>query len=66
MKKIMLIGSGGAGKSTLARKLGVKLGIDVYHLDTLFWKPNWESVPKDEQRRVDYGWELRRNDGYKT
>ncbi len=40
MKKIMLIGSGGAGKSTLARKLGVKLGIDVYHLDTLFWKPN--------------------------
>ncbi len=52
MKKILLIGSGGSGKSTLARKLGEKLGIDVYHLDALFWRPNWEGVPKDEQRKV--------------
>lgn len=41
MKKIALIGSGGSGKSTLARQLGEKLKIDVYHLDALFWKPNW-------------------------
>ena len=52
MKRIVLIGSGGSGKSTLARQLGEKLKIDVYHLDTLFWKPNWEGVPKDEQRKV--------------
>jgi adenylate kinase family enzyme len=52
MKKIILIGSGGSGKSTLARKLGDKLEIDVYHLDALFWKPNWEGAPKDEQRKV--------------
>ncbi|MDX8361900.1 DNA topology modulation protein [Cytobacillus sp. IB215316] len=49
MKKIILIGSGGSGKSTLARRLGDELKIDVYHLDALFWKPNWVSVPKDEQ-----------------
>lgn len=52
MKKIVLIGSGGSGKSTLARRLGEKLNINIYHLDTLFWKPNWVGVPKDEQIKV--------------
>ncbi|MEW9671582.1 DNA topology modulation protein [Ammoniphilus sp. 3BR4] len=52
MKKIAIVGSGGSGKSTLARNLGEKLKIDVYHLDSLFWKPNWVGVPKDEQRKI--------------
>jgi len=52
MKKVILIGSGGSGKSTLARQLGNKLNIKVHHLDALFWKPNWEGVPKEEQRTV--------------
>ncbi|MFD1851280.1 DNA topology modulation protein [Oceanobacillus bengalensis] len=52
MKKVVLIGSGGAGKSTLARRLGEKLKVNVYHLDTLFWKPNWVGVPKEEQRKI--------------
>lgn len=52
MKKIILIGSGGSGKSTLAKQLGNKLNIKVHHLDALFWKPNWEGVPRDEQITV--------------
>ncbi len=52
MKKITLIGSGGSGKSTLARQLGRELNIEVYHLDALFWKPNWVGVLKDEQRKI--------------
>lgn len=52
MKKIILIGSGGSGKSSLARKLGNSLAIDVYHLDAMFWKPGWITTPKDEQRMV--------------
>jgi adenylate kinase family enzyme len=52
MKKVVLIGSGGSGKSTVARRLGKKLNINVYHLDVLFWKPNWVGVPKEEQRTV--------------
>ena len=51
-EKVILIGSGGSGKSTLARQLGNKLNIKVHHLDALFWKPNWEGVPKEEQRTV--------------
>jgi len=52
MQKVTLIGSGGSGKSTLARQLRSKLKLKVYHLDTLFWKPNWVGVPKDEQRKI--------------
>lgn len=48
----MIIGSGGAGKSTLARALGEKLNIKVIHLDTLLWKPNWHQVPRAEQIKI--------------
>ena len=52
MKRILIIGSGGAGKSTLARRLGDATGIEVIHLDKLHWKPNWTSPPKDEWRET--------------
>ena len=49
MKKIIIIGSGGAGKSTLARQLGHKMDLPVYHLDALLWKPQWEMTSREEQ-----------------
>lgn len=48
MKKIIIIGSGGAGKSTLAKQLGQKLELPVIHLDALFWRPGWDPMPKPE------------------
>lgn len=48
MRRILIIGAGGAGKSTLAGTLGQKLGIPVYHLDSLFWKPNWTPLPREQ------------------
>lgn len=50
--RIMIIGSGGAGKSTLSRTLGEKLNINVIHLDILLWKPNWNQVARDEQIKI--------------
>ncbi len=47
-KRIMIIGSGGAGKSTLARQLGEILGLPVIHLDRHFWRPGWVETPRDE------------------
>ena len=48
MKRVIIIGCGGAGKSTLARKLGEKTGLPVVHLDKLFWKPGWvERTPEE-------------------
>ena len=48
MQRILIIGCGGAGKSTLAQQLGQKLGIPVVHLDKLFWKPGWVESSKEE------------------
>lgn len=45
----MVIGiSAGVGKSTFARRLGEALHINVYHLDTFFWKPNWVEASEVE------------------
>ena len=52
MKKIIVIGSGGAGKSTFSKRLGEILGIEVIHLDRLYWLPNWQEVPQDEWHRI--------------
>lgn len=48
MQKILIIGSGGAGKSTMARKLHELTDIELFHLDKLYWKPNWVESSKDE------------------
>ena len=48
MERVIIIGCGGAGKSTLARKLGEKTGLPVVHLDKLFWKPGWVESTKEE------------------
>lgn len=49
--RILIIGSGGAGKSTLARRLGDVLGLPVIHLDAEYWHPGWVETPKDVWRR---------------
>jgi len=48
MERIMIVGCGGAGKSTLARQLGEKLGLPVVHLDKLFWHSGWVESTKEE------------------
>jgi adenylate kinase family enzyme len=48
MRKVLVIGSAGAGKSTFARRLGETLRIEVIHLDALYWKPDWTETPKAE------------------
>ena len=47
MKRVLIIGCGGAGKSTLARALGEKTGLPVVHLDSIFWLPGWVEMEKD-------------------
>ena len=48
MERIMIIGCGGAGKSTLARQLGEITGLPVVHLDKLFWHSGWVESTREE------------------
>ena len=44
--KISVIGCGGAGKSSLARRLSEDLNLPLIHLDTYFWNPGWIETPE--------------------
>ncbi|RXH24829.1 ATPase AAA [Bradyrhizobium nanningense] len=45
MRRIIVVGSQGSGKTSLALKLGRKLDLPVVHLDVLYWRPGW--TPSD-------------------
>ncbi|MDB5259055.1 MAG: topology modulation protein [Candidatus Taylorbacteria bacterium] len=55
MKRILIIGRSGAGKTTFAGKLGKVLNRDVIHLDNIFWKPGWvRAFTSDEwQKKIN-------------
>ncbi len=48
MQRVLVIGSGGAGKSTTAAQLAELTGLPLVHLDACYWKPGWEETPKAE------------------
>jgi adenylate kinase family enzyme len=51
-QRILVVGSGGAGKSTFSRALAARLGLPVIHLDRHYWRPGWQATPDDEWDRV--------------
>ncbi len=44
MKRIVIIGTTGTGKTTLANQVGQPLGYPHIELDALFWEPNWREA----------------------
>lgn len=48
MKKILVIGSPGAGKSTFSRRLQKKINLPIIYLDQLFWRSDKTTVSKEE------------------
>ena len=48
MRKVIVIGSSGAGKSTFARKLRDKNELPLYYLDMLWHKPDRTTVTREE------------------
>lgn len=50
MRRVLVIGSGGAGKSTFATALGTRLGLPVIHLDAHYWQSGWVATPAPQWR----------------
>lgn len=48
MKKVIIIGCSGSGKSTFARKLAAKTYIPLYYLDMIWHKPDKTTITTQE------------------
>lgn len=48
MERVLIIGSPGAGKSTLATRLARCTSLPLIHLDQEYWRAGWIEPPRDE------------------
>lgn len=48
MKKIIVIGCPGSGKSVFSRALHEKTGLPLYHLDMIYWRENKTFLTREE------------------
>jgi adenylate kinase family enzyme len=52
VKRVAIVGTPGAGKSTLARELGARAGLPVIHLDQHHFLPGWQRKSDEDWDRV--------------
>jgi adenylate kinase family enzyme len=53
-RRVLVVGSSGAGKTTFAVRLAGALCLPLIHLDAEYWRPGWQHTPPEEWRsRVD-------------
>ncbi|MBT4872786.1 MAG: AAA family ATPase [Marinovum sp.] len=52
MKRIMVVGCPGSGKSTVAVTIAQKLDLPVVHLDQIHYAPGWQERTKAEKTRL--------------
>lgn len=54
MKKVLIIGCPGSGKSTFARKLHARTGIPLFYLDMLYHRPDkTTSAPQEFDKKLE-------------
>lgn len=51
MRRVLVVGAPGAGKSTVARALARVTGSPLIHLDRRYWRPGWVPADKETWRR---------------
>lgn len=62
MRRVVVFGTTGSGKSRLANRLSERTGLRVVELDSLYWARDWQGVPLDlfrhrvERETKDGGW----------
>ncbi|WP_422376027.1 AAA family ATPase [Roseibium sp.] len=54
MKRVMIVGGPGSGKSMLASALGEKTGLPVFHMDKIHYRPGWVARSREEKDRLTH------------
>ncbi len=49
MRRVMILGQPGSGKSRLAREIGRATGLPVVHVDHIHWLPGWVERPREQK-----------------
>ena len=52
VKRVAILGRGGAGKSVLAQQLSLILELPVIELDSIFWQPGLRPTPEQEWAEI--------------
>jgi adenylate kinase family enzyme len=52
MKRVMIVGQPGGGKSWLARQMGARTGLPVFHMDQIHWMSGWVERPLEDKLRM--------------
>lgn len=47
-RRIVVLGTSGSGKTTVAKKIATHYGIKHIELDVLYWNPDWVATPMPE------------------
>lgn len=48
MKRVLIIGGNGCGKTTFAKELAYVLKLPLIHLDALYWRDHWTHAANEE------------------
>jgi nicotinamide riboside kinase len=54
VRRVIVVGPGAAGKSTLAVRLGDITGLPVIELDKRFWQPGLAATPRDQWAAIQH------------
>jgi adenylate kinase family enzyme len=54
VERVLVLGRGAAGKSTLARRLGALTGLPVTELDQCFWQPGVIATPRERWADIQH------------
>ena len=55
MRRVLVVGCAGAGKSTVARELADRCRLPLVNLDAHYWLPGWVRPPDEDWRTVQRG-----------
>ena len=50
MQRVVVVGTSGSGKTTVAAGIAERLSLPQVELDSIHWAPNWTEIPDEEFR----------------